>query len=528
MRVAVAATLATWALPFRIDSSGLMELSGGSDPRKRASGKAFLRVVRVATPLPMVDIIHVTRATLVPTCLLAVLTAARPEPRQDDRVWHGVDLNLMLVVAALVFTSPVLFGGLGVFNFWFFSIVVLALLLAWRELSRSPGWAARLSLSSSVALIGFSRPETIAGGIVLAALGAAFAWRRRDWSLFALTVLVVAGLSAAAPTVVAYLSDRMRNQPLLTGSDATGDAPAWMLPWMAVRRVAVHLPSNLVILLVVFNAMALLAATRVLGMIRERRMSWPQAAALALIGAEVLAVGVHREGFLRYEKYGQILAVPLRYLATRAWFVLPPGRRPRAWLVGTVSAAFVVSAADVLVSWAGWTRCSRPEGRTLSTRMRDEVLLRETAPRWARSLCAPRKPPEHNAVVVIGFDERVPGGDAGRADTFSPMPCEPERWPVLHLLRREGCWAVAGYPPADQSADDALFDPSHGALCRPVAFPEFARDPQTATHAVVTFYRPDRVAEIARAVERSASCRWEVLEATESAVMLRRVEHDEQ
>lgn|GEM_PF-4481511 len=85
-----------------------------------------------------------------PTCLPAVLTAARLEPRQDDWVWHGVDLNLMLVVAALVFTSPFLFGGLGVFNCWFFSIVVLALLLAWRELSRSPGWAADQSADDAL------------------------------------------------------------------------------------------------------------------------------------------------------------------------------------------------------------------------------------------------------------------------------------------------------------------------------------------------------------------------------------------
>jgi hypothetical protein len=62
----------------------------------------------------------------------------------------------------------------------------------------------------------------------------------------------------------------------------------------------------------------------------------------------------------------------------------------------------------------------------------------------------------------------------------------------------------------------------HGALCRPVAFPELARDPQTATHAVATFYRPDRLAEIERVVERSGSCRWEIVETTESAVLLRR------
>jgi len=38
----------------------------------------------------------------------------------------------------------------------------------------------------------------------------------------------------------------------------------------------------------------------------------------------------------------------------------------------------------------------------------------------------------------------------------------------------------------------------------------------------VTCYRPDLLAEIERVVERSASCRWEIVETTESAVLLRR------
>ncbi len=523
--LSAAATAASILFPFRIDASGLMELSGGTEPWKGASGEALLRVIRIAWPLSVRDIIHVTRAMFVPTCAVAVLAGTATESNRTTWTWRGLDLNQALVVALLLVSPCFFFGALGVFNFWFFCLVMLALLLGWEDLSRAPGWASRLCLLSSVVLIGFARPETIAGGMVTAVLVVAFALRKRDWKLLALAVVVALALGAVAPTVVAYLGDRMRNQPLLTGSDATGDASTWMLPWIAFRRIALHAPLNVAVLSIVFNGMGVLAAARVVRMVRERRVAWPEVAALSLIFAEFLAIGVHREGFVRYTKYGQLLVVPIWYLAARAWYGLPVLRKARGWLAGSLAAGLAVSAASMLISWLGYTRCSLPEGRTYSARARDETLLWETAPRWAKSLCASgQDDDDHVPVVVVGLDERVQQEGEATVDMFSPPRCEPERSPLSHLLNREGCWAVAAYPAADQSVEEALFDPSRGALCGPVPFREFSPDPQSPAFAIVSFYRSERLDEIKAAVEHGSTCRWGMVEITESAVLLRRRE----
>jgi hypothetical protein len=122
--------------------------------------------------------------------------------------------------------------------------------------------------------------------------------------------------------------------------------------------------------------------------------------------------------------------------------------------------------------------------------------------------------------VVIGLDERVPCQRAEDADMFSKPCCEPERWPLERLLQRAGCEATAAYPAREVAVQEVLFDPSSGALCRAIGFGDSG--PVSPTHAIVSYYRPERLGEIQNALARSASCRWEIEEITEAAVMLRR------
>ena len=522
--VSVSAVVATFFLPSRIDASGLMELSGGKEPWKGASGEALLGLIRAVVPLSHEDIIHLTRAWLVPTCALAMAASRGQIQGPALGTIAGVDVRRVAMVGVLLATPSFLFGVLGVFNFWFFCSLVLAMLLAWDDLTRSPAWASRISLLSSVALLGFARPETIVGGIVMAALVALFAWRRKDPKLLVPALVLLVALCSVAPTIVAYLGERMRNQPLLTGADATGDASIWMLPWIALRRIVQHAPLNLLVLLVAFHAMGVLAVGRAWRMIRERRASWPEVAAMALLLTEFAAIGVHREGFSRYIKYGQLLVVPSWFLAASVLGALPPTGKARVWLPASVAAGLVVTLASVLISWLGYTRCSRPEGQTFAARSRDETLLWNTAPRWAESVCAPDRGQGPVRVVVVGFDERAQTPGRDDEDMFGKPHCEPERWPIVHLLHGSGCWAAAAYPAADRSVEEVLFDPSHGVLCSGVPFDELAQEPQRATHAIASYYAPARRNEIREAVERSATCAWEIQEITDSAVLLRRRE----
>jgi len=519
--VAIVAPAVTLFLPVRVDSSGLMQLCTGTETWIGASGKALVRALRVVWPLSHTDIIHVTRAWFVPTCLLVILSHQAPQRSKPEWTKAGIDLQLLLGAGVLLVTPSFLFGVLGVYSFWFVCSIELAMLLAWRELTCAPTWSARILLISSVVLVGFTRPELIVGGLVLAILAAVFAWGRRDWVLFVLAALTAVVLGAVTPTVLAYLGEQMRTQPLLTGADATGDAPAWwMMPWITIRRIAVHVPLNVLLLLIAFHGMGVLAVGRAVRMVRERRVSWPEVAAFALILTEFLAIGVHRAGFVRYVKYGQLLVVPTWFVASAACYALPPERKVRAWIIGSLVAGIMLSLGSASVSLLGYTRCSLPEGHTLAARMHDETLLWKTAPQWAQSLCGGKHEPLR--VVVVGLDERVMRRSNATKEMFSKPSCEPERWPLVHALMRSGCMATAAYPIAQMPVDEALFDPEHGALCREVSFDDSGQHLALATHAIVTFYRPERLAEIRSAVGQQETCRWDVVEVAESAVLLRR------
>lgn len=522
--IAAATALAAWGttflIPARIDSSGLLELAGGGEPWKGAAGEAVIAIAGAVVALDLEAIIHFTRASVVPACMLAVLVIAEPGADGEKWIRRGIDLRALLAVGTLLVTPSFLFGTLGVFNFWFFCTVSLAMLLAWRDVVGEPTNAGRIALVTSVLLIGFARPETIAGGIVLAVAATVFASRRRDIRLAIPAALALLLLIAVAPAVSAYLADRMRNQPLLTGADATGSAPLWQLPWIATRRIVEHAPVNLLVLLIALHSIGVLAVVRAVRIVRSRRASWIELAALAFVMVEFLAIGVHREGFTRYIKYGQLLAVPCWYLATRVWFAQPAGRSTRRLLGGAFAAGATAMVASLALTGPGFNRCSLPEGRTLSARRADELLLWNTTPGWVRSVCG-GSGTQPARVVVVGLDERVPRAEGAIEDGFSTPMCEPERWPVGRLLSRGGCETLSVYPDRREPIRKTLFDSETGALCRPVVSGGGGREPQRATHAIVTYYRHERADEVREAVAAHPACGWEILETTPSAMLLR-------
>ncbi len=524
MWIAAAAAFAAWGatflIPARIDSSGLLELAGGEEPWKGAAGEAVIAIARAVVVLDLEAIILLTRASVVPACMLAVLVIAEPRAEGERWIRKAIDLRVLLAIGTLLVTPSFLFGTLGVFNFWFFCTVSLAMLLAWRDVVGEPTNAGRIALVTSVLLIGFARPETIAGGIVLAAAAAVFAWRRRDIRLAIPAAIALLLLIAVAPAVSAYLADRMRNQPLLTGADATGSAPLWQLAWIAIRRIIEHAPANLLVLLVALHSIGVLAVVRAVRIVRNRRASWIELAALAFVVVEFLAIGVHREGFTRYIKYGQLLVVPCWYLATRVWFAQPAGRSTQRLLVGAFAAGATVMVTSLAFTGAGFNRCSLPEGRTLFARRADELLLWNTTPDWVRSVCGGNGA-QTARVVVVGLDERVPRAEGAIEDAFSTPMCEPERWPVGRLLSRGGCDTLSVYPDRRESIQKTLFDSETGALSRPVVPGGGGGEPRRATHAIVTYYRPERADEVREALAAHPACGWEILDTTPSAVLLR-------
>jgi hypothetical protein len=177
---------------------------------------------------------------------------------------------------------------------------------------------ARLVLVTSVGLVGFSRPETIVVGIVLALFVVAWAVRRKDMILAIAAQLVLLALAYASPAVIGYLGDRVRNQPLLMGTDAVGDAPVWKIPWVTARRVLYHLPVNLLALAIGNHALGWFASLRIVQLLRNRKVLISEGVAIIFLVVEFLAIGIHREGFVRFEKYGQLMVIPLGYLAIRA------------------------------------------------------------------------------------------------------------------------------------------------------------------------------------------------------------------
>lgn len=132
---AAVAFAATFVLPARVDASGLLELAGGNEPWKGAAGEALLKVLGYLVPLDLQAIILATRASVVPACALSVLVIGEPG---DGKIWSraGLDLRALLVVSTLLVTPSFLYGTLGVFNFWFFCTVSLAMFLAWQDVAR--------------------------------------------------------------------------------------------------------------------------------------------------------------------------------------------------------------------------------------------------------------------------------------------------------------------------------------------------------------------------------------------------------
>jgi hypothetical protein len=517
-----------FALPSRIDASGLMELQGGDTPWKGAVGEGIISIARAVLGVRFLGIIVTTRAFLPAAGLLAIAVACSAlqrdaTERKLDDSWKvgGVDLQLLFAGSALVLTPSFAFGVLGVFNFWFYGLLVLALLLALLELPRAPSWPARLSILCNLALIGFARPETIVAAVVAGTLIAISAFRRRDHRVWIPLAAVTIAMAGAAPSMFSYLDDRVRHQPLLMGDDTAADASPVSVVLLLIRRVAEHLPLNLLVLLVALHVLGALALVQLVRMVRTRRVTDAELAAVGLLLAEFLAIGVHREGFVRYIKYGQLVVVPVWFLCISGVLVSSLGRRRRRLLAAASIGALVLFAAHFALTATGVGRCATAEGKSRSGRTQDIELLWQTAPDWARTTCAER-PGGRARVVIVQLDERGADPSQQRPPKPEGKSCEPERWPVWHHFLREGCATAVVIPARAEQVRETLCDPSEGVLSSPLRFESLHEPQQLPTHAVVTFYRTQRAEQIREALKYPA-CGWRIEEETASAMLLERV-----
>ena len=507
--------VASFLAPFRIDASGLMELHAGTEPWKGAVGEAALRLVRWFHHVEPTGIIVLTRLFLLPSAAVAIALAS-DRPTAEPWTARGFDLRLLVLVGALLITPSFSFGVMGVFNFWFFPVVVLGVLLALHELETSPSWLGRLTLWTSLPLLAFARPETIVATLVMALLVSGASRARKDHRTWVPTLVLACGMVLIAPSMLSYLDDRVRNQPLLMGADTAGDAPFWTTGWILVRRVVEHLPINLLVLVVALHVLGGVAVFRVLRILRTRSASLAEVAALGLLVTEFVAIGVHREGFLRYDKYGQLVVVPF-WLLFVVGIPMLGAVRQRKVLGAAAGAGALLFVAHVTLSGLGVGRCAA--GGARDGMLQDETLLWEVSPRWVRSACVRETPA---LVVVVQLDERGAMPEQQRPAKPEGKTCEPERWPLAHQWSRAGCASAVVVPGDTERLEKVLCDPNEGVLRSPLRF-DALQDPMRHPNlGVVSFYRPERLAEVTDVLRRRPDCGWEVKETARSAVLLRR------
>jgi hypothetical protein len=511
--VVVALLAAVFALPFSIDASGVMELTAASPVAgdwKGVGGKALVAAwTRVG--LGPFGVIVVARLFLVLAAALAAALLRRrgargeaAEAAGDSRAWL---FGTLVLLALPSFT----FGILAVHAFFFYSPVVLATLLALDELERGPSVAGGIVLVAGLAIVGFARPELlVAGGLVSAVVVVVALRRRRPW-LAAGSGLVLLLFVWTAPDVLGYLLDRMRSQPLLMGSEVAGGAPAGQVALIGLKRVAAHLPRNALFLLVSLHVVLVLAVLRLRQLARARRAAWPELAAALFLVVELIAIGIHREGFSRLAKYGQLVTVPAWFLAlSGAWGAFDVARR-QVWSrrVVVVCAAFLVPYLAVELLDVG--RDGLRPGRSWRSRQDDLALLWRHTPAISRRLCRPAGAAPAR-VLVLGLDEHGRRARAlGRHFGVEASVWESDRWPIVHQLRRNGCTVHAVYPQSRAPAGEVLAT-AQPALPAPVD----RGAPGLPPRVLVTFRDARRRAELRDAVGGA----WRIEAEVDGATLL--------
>jgi hypothetical protein len=367
----------------------------------------------------------------------------------------------------------------------------------------------------------------MACGVLLALWLYVRAARRRD-RLDALLLGAVLVLFAVSITELAgFLLDRVRTQPLLMGSDAApavAAAPRGPLPLVMLRRVLSHVPRDLGLLVLALHGLALLAAARLWAMARARRATAAEWAAALLLVVEFAAIALHREGFVKLTKYGQLVAVPIWYLAVVGALGARPAERRRGWLRALVVVTAAVTAAFTVADWTGRLV---PRGWRVPA-WADTLLWRE-APPLAGELCARGRAGGPATVLVLGVDERRPSSVGIRWLGVEAAEWESELWPLPYLLRQAGCQASAYYPAPGRPLPALL----HGGggpdlLCGPAPPDETPGQrlrtaaPPRPTHILVTSLGPGQRGELDRALAAAPACAWRVeRELTHAALLAR-------
>jgi len=577
--------------PFRVDASGLLELMpDGRSPTqfKGTAGKAFVDVAAWFGVSSYRGVIACTRATAV---LLPLFAAALVLPAIQGRRETAIACTLLVA-------SPLcLHGSLGVFNFWFFPLVSLGLcvgLTTLETLERSgegglgaggagaseddaggagasevdagvagasevdagaagagEGRAKEVRLASvwrtmallvvglGVLLIGFSRPETMASAALLAlVLFVRAAWQRDLEAAFVFGGVLV--LFAAWSSLVAeFLLDRMRHQPLLMGTDVSPGASTAALSLVAVRRVLLHVPRDVLFLGVVLHVVVYFAVRRLLGVVREtvrqRRCSLVELAAAILLVTEFVAVAVHREGFFKITKYGQLVVVPAFVLGVLGEIGRRQAKQRQRLLGMALCATLIVSAVYSAADFSGW---GAPCGWRVPGRA-DRLLWYE-APRLSEELCRQgRSAPA--TVLVLGLDERKPRGVGIPWLGIEDMEWESDIASLPIVFRRAGCKTATRYPEAGLSVRQVLDKNAEAdPLCGLVVLDE-GRGPQPAdvgatlqggtaskergevTHVLVTYLDPRRRPEVLDLLLHADGCAFKLGKELPHVMLFERV-----
>ncbi|HNS97013.1 MAG TPA: hypothetical protein PLJ27_10245 [Polyangiaceae bacterium] len=515
--VSLGLLIASFLVPFRVDASGLMELFAGTEPWKGVVGKSVLELIRPLSPLDPMRIILLTRVfALGSTAVaIAVVTSIWRAHHHIEKETERIDLVLLSTVGCLLLTPSYASGLLGVFNFWFFPFVMLGMLLALVDLERRPSWLGRILFWTSLPLLAYSRPETLVATLSMTFLVILSFRKRGDRLTWVSTAVLAFAMTAIAPSVFAYLDDRVRNQPLLMGGDAAGDSSSWATGWILFRRIIQHLPINGLAVGVAMHGMGLLAMVGMVRRVRARQASVGQVAAFVFFLVEFVAIGVHREGFLRYDKYGLLVVSAIWFLALSTLPEYRASTRRVLLRIGLIGSALLF-VFHVTLGMLGVGRCVLPHEPVRDAKLRDMTLLWEDTPRWVRAKC------DHgttNRVVVVMLDERgeMPEQLDKRAD--GAKRCEPERWPLVHQWKRAGCATDLFIPDRVESIDEILCEPSDGKHGNPLYSRRTSDHP---TLGIISFHRREHVDWVREFLHRRADCGWQMEEESGAALLLRR------
>lgn len=509
--VALLFVAAAYLIPIRLDPSGVVVLCHYDHGWKGLAGRGLATLLWPFGRPPCWLAILGTRLFLLPGVLLAAAVVAPLLPPGDASGRGARAGTLLIPLLVLLATPHFVLGTASGFNFWFFGTVVLGLAAAFDDVRDRATTSGGLAAASGIVLLGLSRPEALVAALALAAglLAASRGPRRARIRWMAAGALVAIG--SLVPSGVAYLVQSAAHDATLVGTDANAGGTPFDAVLRMAGRMARHLPRDLAAL-ASYHVLAVLAAWRLVRMARRRDARWGEAALAALLAVEFVAFLVHREGLVRFAKYGSLVAVPVWYLAVRTWLDRLGGRMP--WMAVALALSATLSVG--LLPDARPAEWVATRGRALA----DARRLARDLPAFARDLCG--KDPDA-AVLVALLDEE--DGPIDASPGVAPAPREPDRWLVAPTLSYAGCGRIAVVRPPVAASAAALFasEDGPGPACAPRAFGGGDGAPRRATHLLVVHDRDDRPGQVRGALPAGAGCGWRIAREAPGLLLLEAV-----